>query len=301
MNSHAVSIGIITQQHRTLGLGKLLRSLEPVLKAHTGELEIIIANNSGSSANAIIDQCIQDSGISKLCKVILIDSPKNNIATGRNITLDHSSHTLLAFLDDDEYVCEQWLQQLLAVMDSCQATVVAGPVPAIFHRTAPHWVHTIDLHNAHGKQNAKQIDNTGTGNVLIDKSAIGDIRFDERYGITGGSDTDFFSRVKQAGGTLYWASQAIAFEDIPQDRSSARYLIHRFIKQGENYRIINTEQGMVRYRLLFSLKAAAVVLISLPVAGVLILIRHRSAGSWVKRAFSNYGKLHSPNQDLYQT
>lgn len=300
MDAYAVSIGIITQIHRTEGLLKLLQSLIPIVQSHTSDVEIVIANNSGTTANKTISTCISKSDIEKSCQVTLIDSPQNNIATGRNITLDHSSHNMLAFLDDDEHVCSNWLQQLLAVMDSCDAAVVAGPVPAIFHPSAPRWVHTVDLHNIRGKEDRKPIDNTGTGNVLINKSAIGQLRFDEKFGITGGSDTDFFSRVKQAGGTLYWASQAIAYEDIPEERSTAKYLIHRFIKQGENYRVINTQQGVVRSRFIFSVKAVAMVFISLPFAGLLVLIRHHRAGDWMKRAFSNYGKLHSPRKDLYQ-
>ncbi len=300
MDTQAVSIGIITQLHRTSGLLKLLQSLKPIVQSHAGDVEIVIANNSGTTANQVITECISNSEIEKLCRVTLVDSPQNNIATGRNITLDHSSHNMLAFLDDDEYACSIWLQQLLTIMASCNAAVVAGPVPAVFHPSAPRWIHTVDLHNARGKENAKPIDNTGTGNVLINRSVVGKLRFDEKFGITGGSDTDFFSRVKQAGGTLYWASQAIAYEDIPEERSTAKYLIHRFIKQGENYRVINTQQGAVRSQFVFSAKAAVMVVISLPIAGLLVLIRHRRAGDWMKRAFSNYGKLHSPQKDLYQ-
>ena len=301
MNSQAISIGFITLEHRLEGLAKLLEHLKPNIDPLKQPVELVIANNSGPEANAVISECLEQSGIADLCEVKLIDSPQNNIATGRNILLDNSNHPLLAMIDDDEFPSQMWLSQLLAVMHRCQAPVVAGPVPALFHPSAPRWVHTVDLHNAQGKVDEQQIDYAGTGNLLINKQAIGDLRFDEKLGKSGGSDTDFFMRFKQQGGTLFWASQAIAYEDIPKDRSTARYMIQRFIKQGENYRKINTRNGAITSPTVYLLKSAAIVLVSLPVAGILVLIRHPRAGGWMKRAFSNYGKLHSPSKQLYES
>ena len=300
MSSQPVSIGVITQEHRTDGLGKLLEHLKPVIRQHEHRVEIVIANNSGRQANTLISECLARSQIDELCDVKLIDSPENNIALGRNILLDHSSYPLLAFLDDDEYPVRLWLTHLLDVMERSKATVVAGPVPALFHASAPRWVHTVDLHNVRGKNDAQPIDMTGTGNVIINKRDIGELRFDEQFGKSGGSDTDFFLRLKKRGGTLYWAKEAVAFEDITAERSTARYLIHRFIKQGENYRKINTSKDLISSQRMFSIKSAAMVLGSMPIAFALVFLRHPRAGDWVKRAFSNYGKLHSPNKQLYE-
>ena len=300
MSPQPVSIAIITQEHRIEGLSKLLEHLIPVIKQHEQPVEIVIANNSGHQANALISQCLERSQIGEHCDVKLIDSPKNNIATGRNVLLDQSSYPLLVFIDDDEYPSRQWLTHLLDIRERCKAPVVAGPVPALFHASAPRWVRTVDLHNARGKVDAKQIDNAGTCNVLIDKRTIGKLRFDEQFGKSGGSDTDFFMRFRQQGGTLYWANEAVVFEDIPEDRSTARSLIHRFIKQGENYRKINTANGRIGSQLLFSVKSAGMVLVSLPLALTLVVLRHPRAGDWMKRAFSNYGKLHSPSKQLYE-
>ena len=300
MSSQSVSIGVITQEHRIDGLSKLLEHLIPVIQQHQSPVEIVIANNSGSDANALIQACLERSQMGEHCEVKLIDSPKNNIATGRNVLLDHSSYPLLVFIDDDEFPTRLWLTHLLDIMERCKAPVVAGPVPALFHASAPRWVRTVDLHNAEGKVDAREIDNAGTCNVLIDKREIGKLRFDEQFGKSGGSDTDFFLRFKQQGGTLYWANEAIVYEDIPEERSNARSLIHRFIKQGENYRKINTANGLVNSQLLFSVKSGAMVLASLPIALTLVVLRHPRAGHWMKRAFSNYGKLHSPSKQLYE-
>lgn len=299
MSQQSVSIGVITQEHRLEGLSKLLEHLKPVIEQHQQPIEIVIANNSGTYANAVISECIEQSRISDYCAVKLIDSPKNNIATGRNVLLDHSSYPILVFIDDDEFPTQQWLMHLLDIKERCKAPVVAGPVPALFHPSAPHWVRNIDLHNTRGKVNAQQIDNAGTCNTLVDKREIGELRFDEQFGKSGGSDTDFFLRFKQQGGALYWAEDAVVYEDIPEDRSTARSQIHRCIKQGENYRKIYTANGLIDSPLLFSLKSLVTILVSLPIAFLLVAIRHPRGGDWMKRLFSNYGKLHSPSKQLY--
>ncbi len=301
MSAPSVSIGIITLEKRTAGLAKLLQHLKPVVSNHPGQIEVVIANNSGTAASERINRCIASTSFADHCPITLIDSPENNIAIGRNILLDHSRHELLAFLDDDEYPTEQWLEKLLAVMHKCDATVVAGPVPAVFHASAPRWVRTVDLHNTRGRRDLHTIEHTGTGNVLIDKSRIGELRFDESFGKSGGSDTDFFLRLRESGGLIYWSGEAVAYEDIPEDRSRPRYLIHRFIKQGENYRRISLERGDAGSPFLFTLKAALMVAVSMPIAAVLVLTRQEQAGDWMKRAFSNYGKLHSPNKQLYDS
>lgn len=301
MSTPAVSIGIITLENRTAGLAKLLQHLQPVIARHQAPLEIVIVNNSGEQAAPVIDAAIDSTGIRQDCSVRLVVSQENNIAVGRNLLLDESCHDLLVFLDDDEYPEQDWLQQLLIVHEKTGASSVSGPVFARFSPAVPRWVHTVDLHNTEGKINEEVIEHTGTCNVLIDKTRIGHLRFDRRFGKTGGSDTDFFIRLREQGGSIYWASKAIVHEDILSSRTTTRYLIRRFIKQGENYRRISLERGISRSPLLLSTKAVAVVVISFPIALVLVLIRHPRAGHWMKRAFSNYGKLHSPSKALYDS
>ncbi len=269
------------------------------MRFYPGDTELVIANNSGEKAHDQIEQTVEASNIRQVCPVSIVDSPNNNIAAGRNILLDHSRYDLVAFLDDDEYPVEQWLKELFDAMHACNATVVAGPIPAIFHEAAPRWVHTVDLHNTKGRINYQPIEHAATGNVLIDKSRIADLRFDESFGKSGGSDTDFFLRIREIGATIFWAEAAIAHEDVLPARSTASFQIRRFIKQGANYRRITKERGLSGSSLTFSIKAACVVALSLPVAGLLVLARHPNAGDWMKRAFSNYGKLHSPSRQLY--
>lgn len=300
MINPSVSIGIITLEQRASSLVKLLQHLKACVKSHEGDIDIVIVNNSGSAARESIQHSIESTCIEELCPVKLIDSPKNNIATGRNICLDNSQYDNLAFLDDDEYPVDNWLIELFEIRKQCNATVVAGPVLAVHHDSAPKWVHTLDLHNTKGKKDASEIDMTGTGNVLINKLEIGDLRFDENFGKSGGSDTDFFRRLREQGGNIFWSVKAVVYEDIPPARSTAKYNIHRFIKQGDNYRKISFQRGLYRSKTLFLVRALLFVLASLPIAGVLILIGSKHSGEWAKRAFSNYGKIHSPKDALYQ-
>jgi len=60
-----------------------------------------------------------------------------------------------------------------------------------------------------------------------------------------------------------------------------------------------TQRGEISNGLLFSIRAILVVGISLPVASVLLIIRNKHAGRWLKRAFANMGFLLKPAEHLY--
>jgi hypothetical protein len=72
-----------------------------------------------------------------------------------------------------------------------------------------------------------------TNNWLFDLNApeTGDIRFDRRFDLTGGEDTDFYRRAKQRGATSGWAPAAIAYETIPAERLTISYQFRRAANQ----------------------------------------------------------------------
>jgi len=140
---------------------------------------------------------------------------------------------------------------------------------------------------------------TGTGNVLIDTRPIKALRFNRAFGQTGGSDTEFFLRLHDAGHAMHWASDALVYEDIPADRAQTAYMLKRFKIQGNNYRRIMQARGAIKSTPLFLARAVFMCVASLPIAGVLWLLKKPTAGDWLKRSFSNYGKLFKPAEQLY--
>src|SRR5207302_3264725 len=69
----------------------------------------------------------------------------------------------------------------------------------------------------------------GTGNSLILRAAVeaGGEPFDQRYGRTGGEDTEFFERLQRHGHRIIWCSTAVVHEFVPDDRASLAYMLDR--------------------------------------------------------------------------
>jgi len=98
---------------------------------------------------------------------------------------------------------------------------------------------------------------------------------------------------------MHWASDALVYKDVPADRAQTGDLLKRFKIQGNNYRRIMHARGAIGNMPLFLTRAVFMCVASLPVAGVLWILRRPSAGDWLKRSVSNYGKLFKPAERLY--
>ena len=296
----SITVGVITHDKRTEGFKKLLQYLAVSIKHYPGDCELIVGNNGGEDVRSVVQEIIQSSDIESVCSCKLLDSPENNIAVGRNLVLDDAQFGLLAFIDDDEYPVAEWLDALVDALFEYQCAVVAGPVEAVFHESTLHWISSMDLHNIRFKQTGDKIQYAGTGNVLLNLELIGDQRFDREYGKSGGSDTEYFSRILDAGLAMRWCSEAKAYEDIPLEKSTARYTIRRCLSQGATMRRVLQGRGNIPAPTRFIAKALVLFVLSLLIAVPLIIVKHDRAGDWMKRAFSNLGKVRGPASFLYQ-
>jgi len=294
----AVSIGVITHQ-RTQSLDKLLNYLKPAIESYSGLCELIIVNNSGPPGRAAVEAVVNASRISDACPVVVADSPMNNIATGRNQVVELVNSPLLVFIDDDEYPTANWLTSMVDALHEWQCDMVAGPIYPVFPDAAPAWVKEIDLHNSRGLKSGDRIDFAASGNFIADMRIFADESFDEAFGRTGGEDTEFFLRSQERGFVMRWCEYARVYEDIPPARATSRYMIRRFVAQGANYRRIMHRRGRTGPMPLFLLRALLVAAVSLPLAALFIVYRPRQAAYWMKRGFSNLGKLALLRQTQY--
>jgi succinoglycan biosynthesis protein ExoM len=294
-----LSIGVVTHE-RAVAFCKLLEHLKPAIVQYAEVCELIVVNNSGASAHEQIVESVRVSGIEDVCAVQVIDSPENSISTGRNLVLDHAREQHLVFVDDDEYPVPTWLAALVDAMNTYACALVTGPIVPVFAAGTPTWITSVDLHNAAGLRTGDALDFAATGNFLMNRSGVESVRFESSYGRSGGEDTEFFLRMKDRGLVLRWCSEAIVHEDIPEAKATARYMIRRFMTQGRNYRTILEQRGEIRSAWLFSIRAGVIFCGSVSLALVLLMIRPGLAGNWIKRGFSNLGKIVNPQRHLYE-
>ncbi len=236
-----------------------LRSLSRQQGCDGVRLRVIVADNAGDTTGRdLIETTARELDLD----TVYVHAPARNISIARNACLDTTAAEWLAFLDDDEIASPIWLSALLREAASGQWDAVLGPVQAVYSKAAPAWVRAGNFHSTRPVFVRGRIETGYTGNVLIRRAIVTreGLRFRPELGRSGGEDEDFFNRLRDAGGRIGFARSALAYEMIPADRTTLRWLIRRNFRAGQTYGArlqAHSTSGLARSRAL-ALAAAKV-------------------------------------------
>jgi succinoglycan biosynthesis protein ExoM len=210
----------------TRGRPKMLRRCLDSIASQVVEkwlyVQVIVASN-GEGKNANWDAC----KFFKRFPLTFLHDDHASIARARNRAMLHARSMdagWIAFIDDDEVADPTWLAklmapQLLSVPILAGDRVLLNPVPA------PFWCPPYKRPEPRG---LRARTTASTANIrftseLVDRG----LRFDERLGLTGGEDTDFFSRAYAAGFSIYRTDEAVTFEYMHAERVTFRGQAYR--------------------------------------------------------------------------
>jgi succinoglycan biosynthesis protein ExoM len=226
----AVSVCVCTFR-RPDALLRLLRSLQR-LDPQTPPHEIIVVDNDvAKSAEPAVRHAAEEG-----LPVQYVVEPIRGIARARNRSVAPATGEFVAFIDDDEEADEQWLLRLWAEVKRHDDDGGVGPVIPRFNAHAPRWL-------IEGRFFERPRVPTGTmlaawqartGNALIRRDVLLALPgpFDERYDVTGGEDTDLFVRLIGNGRRIIAVDQAIVYEHLSTNRTTARWLLQRRFMTG---------------------------------------------------------------------
>jgi hypothetical protein len=114
---------------------------------------------------------------------------------------------------------------------------VLGPVRPHFDNPPPAWIvrGRFCERPEHPTGTVMDWNDCRTGNLLFRRSIIpaGEAPFREEFG-TGGEDKDFFMRMTQRGHVFVWCNEGVAFETVPPNRQTRRYMLGRALLRGRN-------------------------------------------------------------------
>lgn len=235
---------------RPSDLAALLGSIEQIPDADRIRL-VVVDNDAAGSGREV--------ALASPLAIDYVIEPQPGIAAARNAALDRlpSDATHLVFVDDDEVVPREWIQALCAAEEAYGAEIVCGPVRTIFPADAPAWIERGGYMQRNPEREGLTDRTPATNNTLVALTAFhraGSPRFDESFSVTGGSDTDFFTRVIHASGAkVAWAPSAEVTETAPADRLRFRWIMRRYIR-------INNVSGrlLLRTRPAWKVSAAAI-------------------------------------------
>jgi len=228
-----VAICVITFR-RPRGLSRLVDGLNQLtFRGEPPGIRLVVVDND---ASAPARQVCDELGPKLNWPLEYHIEPRRAIPYARNkaVTVAMDRADFIAFVDDDETVEPNWLDELLHAQAKYDADVVAGPVLPRYEGTVPDWVIKGRYFYPARHQDGSVLEFAYTGNVLARAEVYRtmDSLFDERMALTGGSDTHFFKRVHVAGYKIVWSDHAIAHQFIPSTRVSVRWLLQRNFRFG---------------------------------------------------------------------
>lgn len=229
MTGSSVTVAMLTYR-RPDRLAAALEALLPHVSAAGAGL-LVVDNDTTDSARSVFDRLTTGRA-----DVRYVHEPRPGIAAARNRALDEvaaAGSRLIVFVDDDETPGEGWLATLLAAHATYGGMGVAGPaVPQLPARDP--WIESGGFFARPRYPSGARVRVAASNNLLLDVRWLADhgIRFDEEFGLTGGSDTMLTLQIAAAGGALYWCDEAFVDDPVPAGRFTRRWVVRRAYRVG---------------------------------------------------------------------
>ncbi len=229
-----VTIGLITCK-RPNGLKRLLDGINQLefQKTQPTSVDVVVVDNDPKGTAIEVIEKLQQEYRWPLFYVV---EKRQGIPFARNKVVETVSQDsdFIVFIDDDEVPEPLWLDELLFVQQQYQADVVSGPVIPYFNEPVEDWIKKGKFFDRERFDTGHPMKNVATNNVLIHRSVFNEFKqpFDERFALSGGSDTHFFFRVYNKGYKMVWANDAIVYEWVPSSRANVKWLLRRAYRVG---------------------------------------------------------------------
>ena len=171
-------------------------------------------------------------------RLVYVHEPEPGIVAGRNRALSqaHGSDALI-FIDDDEIPSPGWLKALVSTWRAQGCAAVTGPTPPTFEVDPSAWVVASGAFDSWEAADGAQVRSADTGNLLLDLAVVEDLglRFDPRYGLTGGEDSLFTRQLTRAGGVIRFAAGAVVTKRVPAARARRTWVLERSLRSGSSW------------------------------------------------------------------
>ena len=233
---------------------ELLAQADDVCDAQTTASVLIVDNDPQAGARAVVEAAraalggeqpeaaeasgAADSDAVAMSRLVYVHEPEPGIVAGRNRALSqaHGSDALI-FIDDDEIPSPGWLKALVSTWRAQGCAAVTGPTPPTFEVDPSPWVTASGAFDSWEAADGAQVRSADTGNLLLDLAVVEGLglRFDPRYGLTGGEDSLFTRQLTRAGGVIRFAAGAVVTKRVPAARARRTWVLERSLRSGSSW------------------------------------------------------------------
>jgi glycosyltransferase involved in cell wall biosynthesis len=199
----------------------------------------------GAQVSALVVDNDPDGGAADVARVHgirYVHEPSPGIAAVRNRALrECADQDALIFIDDDELPAERWLEILVRRYRDSGADAVVGRVHTPFPEGIDPWIRASGAFIRPTRTDGQQLRECATNNLLLDLSSVAasGLRFDERFGLSGGSDSLFSRQFTARGYRIVWAQDALVIEREDAERLTREWVLRRTYRFGNTAARVN--------------------------------------------------------------
>jgi GT2 family glycosyltransferase len=205
-----------------------------------GALEVVVVDDGSPTAlGPLVAAVAATSTVPMRCE----RQPLSGLNAGRNRGAAGARGDVLAFLDDDTLVSPGWARALLDAFSTQPCAAVGGRVELLLEGPAPSWLAVRRYYLAEYDlgPDARWLDGDPVpvgANCAVrreDFDRLGGFRegLDRIAGsLVSNGDTEFFRRLRAAGGRLRYEPQAHVLHVVPSRRLTVDYFLRRHYAQG---------------------------------------------------------------------
>jgi succinoglycan biosynthesis protein ExoM len=176
-------------------LRRCLTAISKLTLLEGAGLSIIVVDNEPEPNNRAI---VEEFG------AVYVHEPRRGIANARNAAVEaalDAGADFIAFTDDDCEPTRNWLCDMLDTQQQHDADIVRGRTVYRYPDPLPGWILKPTQKLARREVRPVPPLAVGTNNVLFSARLVREmgLRFDPRFNLTGGADSDFFTRAWERG------------------------------------------------------------------------------------------------------
>jgi len=200
---------------------------------------VIVDNDADKTAESAVKELQEKHGAEH--KIEYFAYPVKGLSNVRNELINVGltlNPDFLIFVDDDEFVSAGWMNEMVSTIISNEGDLVMGPVRSVIKKRVP-------VSISCWLDRPEYPDNTRlyfirSGNLIVKVSSLLEygVRFDPRFNKTGGEDSYFGLKMIQKGASIFWAANAIAYENVPDNRATIKWISKRFYNGANKYAFI---------------------------------------------------------------